>query len=30
MQVAGLHDIALYPGSWSQWGADESRPAQTT
>jgi thiosulfate/3-mercaptopyruvate sulfurtransferase len=30
MKVAGMHDIALYPGSWSQWGADESRPAQTT
>ena len=30
LTVAGLGDrLALYPGSWSQWGADETRPAQT-
>ena len=30
LTIAGLGDrIALYPGSWSQWGADETRPAET-
>jgi len=29
MTVAGHTELALYPGSWSQWGADESRPAET-
>lgn len=29
MTVAGLDDLALYPGSWSQWGADAARPART-
>ena len=29
LTIAGLGDrIALYPGSWSQWGADETRPAE--
>lgn len=27
MTVAGLGGLALYPGSWSQWAADQARPA---
>ncbi|MDQ6851095.1 MAG: sulfurtransferase [Actinomycetota bacterium] len=29
LAVAGREDTVLYPGSWSQWGADESRPIET-
>jgi len=30
LTIAGFGDrIALYPGSWSQWGADETRPTDT-
>jgi thiosulfate/3-mercaptopyruvate sulfurtransferase len=28
LELAGLHHTALYPGSWSAWGADPRRPAQ--
>ena len=26
LEVAGMHGAALYPGSWSEWCADASRP----
>lgn len=29
MEVAGLSGAALYPGSWSEWVADRSRPVAT-
>ncbi len=28
MDVAGLHGARLYPGSWSEWCADEKRPIE--
>ncbi len=29
LATAGVDDSMLYPGSWSQWGAEASRPAET-
>ncbi|QRX80936.1 sulfurtransferase [Glaciimonas sp. PAMC28666] len=29
LEIAGLHGAALYPGSWSEWCADPSRPVAT-
>jgi thiosulfate/3-mercaptopyruvate sulfurtransferase len=29
MELAGIGNTALYTGSWSQWGADPARPAET-
>jgi thiosulfate/3-mercaptopyruvate sulfurtransferase len=29
MEHAGLHGAKLYPGSWSEWSADASRPVET-
>jgi thiosulfate/3-mercaptopyruvate sulfurtransferase len=29
MEIAGLSGAALYPGSWSEWSADASRPVAT-
>jgi len=29
MEIAGLHGAALYPGSWSEWCADPTRPIAT-
>lgn len=28
MEIAGLHGSRLYPGSWSEWCADPSRPVE--
>jgi len=29
MEIAGLHGAVLYPGSWSEWSAEPSRPVAT-
>jgi thiosulfate/3-mercaptopyruvate sulfurtransferase len=28
MEVAGIEDLALYAGSWSQWASDPARPIE--
>jgi thiosulfate/3-mercaptopyruvate sulfurtransferase len=30
LELADVTDTALYPGSWSQWGGDPARPAETS
>jgi thiosulfate/3-mercaptopyruvate sulfurtransferase len=30
LEVAGFTSTSLYPGSWSQWGADSDRPIETS
>jgi thiosulfate/3-mercaptopyruvate sulfurtransferase len=29
MEIAGLGGTRLYPGSWSEWCSDPSRPVET-
>jgi len=29
MEIAGLSGSRLYPGSWSEWVSDPSRPVAT-
>ncbi|MFZ6800612.1 sulfurtransferase [Undibacterium sp. Di24W] len=29
LEIAGLHGTALYPGSWSEWCSDATRPVAT-
>jgi thiosulfate/3-mercaptopyruvate sulfurtransferase len=29
MEIAGMRDSRLYPGSWSEWIADRTRPVET-
>jgi len=29
LAIAGIHDVVLYPGSWSQWATLPERPVAT-
>jgi thiosulfate/3-mercaptopyruvate sulfurtransferase len=29
LRMLGRHDVAVYDGSWNEWGNDEQRPAKT-
>ena len=29
MEMAGIEGALLYPGSWSEWCADDTRPVET-
>ena len=29
LSLIGLHDARLYPGSWSEWSSDDTRPVET-
>jgi len=30
LEHAGIHGVKIFPGSWSEWSADPSRPVSTT
>jgi len=30
LEHAGIHGVKVFPGSWSEWSSDSSRPVATT